>query len=112
MPTLNNLNQQRELDASNPESEEVAKLEEQLREAVAAENFFETATGKLFTKLATEEVNRILKDITSDKYREDLPGYNNALADLNAYKKILRKMQVAASPVRKAKLQERLDNGE
>ena len=112
MPTLNNLNQQRELDASNPESEEVAKLEEQLREAVAAENFFETATGKLFTKLATEEVNRILKDITSDKYREDLPGYNNALADLNAYKKILRKMQVAASPVRKAKLQERLDNVE
>jgi hypothetical protein len=112
MPSLNNLNQQRELDASNPESEEVAKLEEQLREAVAAENFFETATGKLFTQLVTEEVNRILKDITSDKYREDLPGYNNALSDLNAYKKILRKMQVAASPVRKAKLQERLDNGE
>lgn len=106
------LNQQREIDASNPESEEVAKLEEQLREAVAAENFFETATGKLFTQLVTEEVNRILKDITSDKYREDLPGYNNALSDLNAYKKILRKMQVAASPVRKAKLQERLDNGE
>lgn len=112
MPSLNNLNQQRELEASNPENEEIAKLEEQLREAAAAENFFETATGKLFTQLATEEVNRILKDITSDKYRQDLPGYNNALSDLNAYKKILRKMQVAASPIRKAKLQERLDNGE
>jgi len=112
MPSLNNLNQQRELEASNPENEEIAKLEEQLREAAAAENFFETATGKLFTQLATEEVNRILKDITSDKYRNDLPGYNNALSDLNAYKKILRKMQVAASPIRKAKLQERLDNGE
>ena len=109
MPSLNNLNQQRELEASNPESEERQKLEEQLQEAVAAENFFETATGKLFTKLATEEVNRILKEITSDKFRNDLPGYNNALSDLNAYKKILRKMQVAASPVRKAKLQERLD---
>lgn len=105
-------NKQRELEASNPEAQEIEILEEQLREAVAAENFFDTATGKLWTKLATAEINRLVNDVTSDKYRKDPQGYNNALSDLNAYKRMLRKMQVAGSPVRKAKLQERLDNGE
>lgn len=105
-------NKQRELEASNPEAQEIEILEEQLREAVAAENFFDTATGKLWVKLATAEINRLVNDVTSDKYRKDPQGYNNALSDLNAYKRMLRKMQVAASPVRKAKLQERLDNGE
>jgi hypothetical protein len=104
-------NQQREQEASNPETEEVARLEEQLSEAVAAEQFFETASGKIWTKLATKEVNRLINDITSEKYRDDLQGYNNALSDLKAYKKMLRLMQVAGSPVRKAKIQERLDNG-
>jgi hypothetical protein len=102
-------NQQREQQALNPVSEEVEALTEQLRETAVAEEFFEQATGKLFVKLATTEINAIIKDITSDKYRRDLTGYNNALADLNAYKKMLRKFQVAASPVRKQKLQERLD---
>ena len=105
-------NQQREAEAGNPESEEIAILEEQLAEAVAAENFFETASGKLFVKLANKEVNRLVNDITSDKFRDDLSGYNAALSDLKAYKKILRLMQVAGSPVRKAKIQERLDDGE
>ena len=102
-------NQERELAASNPETEEVEKLEEQLREAVAAENFFQQATGKLFTQLATKKINLIIKDITSDKYRKDITGYNNALADLNAYKHMLKAMQVAASPQRKRKIQEKLD---
>ena len=104
-------NKQREAEALNPQTQETALLEEQLREAVAAESFFDTATGKLFQKLATAEITRIVNDVTSDKYRKDLVGYNLAIADLNAYKKILRKMQVAASPQRKAKIQERLDNG-
>jgi len=101
-------NQARELAASNPETEEVEKLEEQLREAVAAEQFFEQATGKLFKKLATTKINLIIKDITSDKYRKDITGYNNALADLNAYKHMLKAMQVAGSPQRKAKLRQKL----
>ena len=101
-------NHQRELEASNPETEEVEKLEEQLREAVAAEQFFEQATGKLFTQLATKKINLIIKDITSDKYRKDITGYNNALADLNAYKHMLKAMQVAASPQRKAKIRQKL----
>ena len=103
-------NRQRELEASNPQAEEVEKLEEQLREAVAAENFFEQASGKLFKELAQKKINMIIKDITSDKFRKDITGYNNALADLNAYKYMLRAMQVAASPQRKAKIQEKLDN--
>lgn len=105
-------NQQREREAGNAENEEIARLEEQLAEAVAAEQFFDTASGKLFVKLANMEVNRLLNDITSEKYRDDLAGYNNALSDLKAYKKILRLMQVAGSPIRRAKIQERLDNGE
>ena len=102
-------NKQRELESRNPEDDERARLEEQLREAVAAENFFDTSTGKLWTKLATTEINMILKDITSDKYRENIVGYNNALSDLNAYKKMLHKMQVAGSIQRKNKILDRLD---
>lgn len=105
-------NQRREAEASNAENEDVARLEAQLAEAVAAENFFNTASGKLFVELANKQINRILNEITSDKYRDDLPGYNFALSDLKAYKKILRLMQAAASPQRKKLIQERLDNGE
>ncbi len=103
-------NHQRELEASNPETEEIEKLQDQLREAVAAEAFFDQATGKLFTQLATKKINLIIKEITSDKYRKDITGYNNALADLNAYKYMLKAMQVAGSPQRKAKITEKLDN--
>lgn len=101
-------NHQRELEASNPETEEIEKLQDQLREAVAAEAFFDQATGKLFTQLATKKINLIIKEITSDKYRKDITGYNNALADLNAYKHMLKAMQVAGSPQRKAKLRQKL----
>lgn len=101
-------NQERELEALNPETKEIAELEEQLREAIAAEDFFNQASGKLFQKLANAEVNKILKDITSDKYRKDLMGYNNALSDLNAYKNMLKRMQVAASPDRRRKIREKL----
>lgn len=101
-------NQARELAASNPGTEEVNNLQEQLREAVAAEAFFEQATGILFKKLATTKINLIIKDITSDKYRKDITGYNNALADLNAYKHMLKAMQVAGSPQRKAKIRSKL----
>ncbi len=101
-------NHQRELEASNPETEEIEKLQDQLREAVAAEQFFDQATGKLFVQLATKKINLIIKEITSDKYRKDITGYNNALADLNAYKYMLKAMQVAGSPQRKAKLRQKL----
>lgn len=88
------------------------KLEQQLNEAASAERFFESATGKLWTQIVTEEITKIVKDITSEKYRKDQLGYNLALSDLLAYKKILRKLQVAASPQRRQKIQERLDGGQ
>jgi len=87
-------------------------LEQQLLESAAAERFFETATGKLWTKLVTDEITRIVNDVTSEKYRKDPTGYNNALSDLLAYKRILRKLQVAASPARRIKIQEKLDGSE
>jgi hypothetical protein len=102
-------NQRREQEASNPEAEELAKLEEELREAIAAEGFFNLASGKIWVKIAQTEVNKILNEITSDKFVKDHTGYVNALADLRAYKNILRRMQVAGSPQRKAKLQDKIE---
>lgn len=105
-------NKQREQEALNQDSKQIAELEEQLRESVAAEDFFNLASGKLFVQLANKKINAIIKDITGDKYRKDLHGYNNALSDLNAYKDMLRLMQVAASPKRKQKIKERLEPDE
>jgi len=36
-------------------------------------------------------------------------GYNNALSDLLAYKRILKELQVAAAPEREGKLRAKLD---
>ena len=102
-------NNQREQEALNPDSKELEVLEEQLREAIAAESFFETASGKLFTKLATKKITMITRDIASDKYRKDHVGYNIALSDLQAYQDMLKRMQIAASPQRQTKLRERLE---
>ena len=102
-------NAQREAEAGNPESDELAKLEEQLREAVAAEDFFNLASGKLFQKLAIATVNVMTKEILSDKYERDLAGYNRAKDKLNFYKDTLKKMQFASAPLRKAKLQEKIE---
>lgn len=98
-----------EQDYNQQLNREVLELEQQLRETIAAENFFESSVGKLFQELATKEITRITRDVTSEKYRKDFAGYNNALSDLMAYKRILRSMQVAASPVRKAEIKEKLD---
>lgn len=88
---------------------EIAKLESQLAEVVAAESFFESKAGRLFVDLANKKINTILKDITSDKYLEDHQGYVNAISQLNAYKTLLDMMGVAKSPKRRQKLEERLE---
>lgn len=93
---------------NSSEEEEIAKLEQQLREVAAAESFLESGAGALFVDIANRKINLILKEITSDKYRKDIAGYNNALSELNAYKYILRSMQVAASPIRRKKIKEKL----
>jgi predicted NACHT family NTPase len=90
------------------------RLELQLNEALAAEEFFERASGKLIVEVMTKEINLLLRDITSDKYLKDHMGYVNCLAMLDARKSLLKKLQVAGSPQRKAKIEEKLagyDNG-
>lgn len=85
------------------------QLESQLRETITAEKFFEQGTGQLWTRVVQEEITLAVKDITSDKYEKDHMGYLKRLSDLQAYQKILRKMQAAASPLRKAKINEKLE---
>ena len=94
------------------QDQQIAQLHSQLSEAVTASRFFEEDTGRLFTQLATLEINRAINDITSDKYDKDHQGFLARKADMNAYKKMLRKMQVAASPIRIQKIKEKLSEDE
>ena len=94
------------------QDKEILQLHQQLSEAIVATEFFKTDPGRLFVQLATAEVNRAVQDITSDKYDKDHMGFLARKADMNAYKKMLRKMQVAASPIRIQKLKEKLDTDE
>lgn len=100
-------NQQRELEASNQPNEELEKLYDQLREVAASEDFFNLASGKLFLQLATAIVNKNTKDMLSEKFINDHNGYINARAESAAISSLLRRMQVAGSPKRKAKLNEK-----
>jgi hypothetical protein len=88
--------------------QQIQQLEQQLSECLIARGGLEDDFGRLIVELFTVEITRITRDITSDKYRKDLMGYNNALSDLLAYKKILRKLQVAAHPERERKLREKI----
>lgn len=91
------------------QEQEIAQLEQQLRESAAAENFFNTASGKLIVELINKKVNLSLKKITSSKFEKDHMGYVNELAHLNAHKQLLKELQIAGSPIRKQKIQEKLD---
>ena len=95
---------------STQQDKKLLQLHQQLSEAITAERFFEQDTGRLFTQLATLEVTRAINDITSDKYDKDHQGFLARKADMNAYKKMLLKMQVAASPIRIAKIKEKLSD--
>ena len=91
------------------ENKELLKLEQQLSEVVASSQFLESEPGRLWVELATKRINMILADITSDKYRKDLTGYNNALADLKAYRQMVRVMQMGASPERRKRIEEQIE---
>jgi len=96
----------------NQQEQENSQLQQLLSETLTAEEFFHTPVGELWTRLATAEINRLIKDITSDKYIKDHTGYVTANIELGVWRKMLRKMQIAASPIRKAKIKERLaENG-
>lgn len=88
---------------------EIADLAEQLRETLVARGGLEDDFGRLLVALYSKHITRLTRDITSEKYRKDLMGYNNALSDLLAYKRILKELQVAAAPEREGKLRAKLD---
>lgn len=92
------------------QDKKLAKLEQSLSKALIAEQFTKSDTGRLFTELAELEINKALKDITSDKYDKDHQGFLARKADMNAYKTLLRRMQLLASPQMRAKLEEQLED--
>jgi hypothetical protein len=99
-------------DNLDPREAEIVKLQKQLAEVLAAEEFPKTESGRLWLDLATKQINKALKDITSDKYEKDHMGYLKRLADLQAYKQMVNLMQLAGSPVRKQKIQESIGTDE
>lgn len=88
---------------------QILELESQLRECAAAENFFETGSGKLITKLFTDNITRLTRKIASDKYLKDFQGYQLAVLELGVYSKILKSLQVAAAPQRQRIVKQKLD---
>lgn len=89
---------------------QLAELESQLRECAAAENFFETGSGKLIVELFTKNITRITRDVASQKYLKDFQGYQLAVLELGVYSKILRSIQVAAAPQRRQIINEKIEN--
>lgn len=92
------------------QEQEIARLEAQLNESAAAERFFETASGKLIVEIISREVTRLTRDLVSDKFIKDHTGYINCLAEVRAWQGLLKRLQIAAHPTRRNKLQERLDD--
>lgn len=91
------------------QDQEIANLERQLSEAVAASGFFELEVGRLFQRLATLKINKYTRDILSDKYDNDHRGYNNAKSHINAYQDMLKMMQRAGRAEVRDTLKERLN---
>lgn len=91
-------------------SKEELKAENELAEAVASEEFFNQKTGKLWVEKATGVINRITKEVTSDKYRKDHNGYVNAIADLQAHKKMLLRFQLMANPEYRERIRLKLES--
>lgn len=102
-------NHQRELEASNQPNQELEELERQLREATAAEDFFNLASGKIWQKVMLKDIDVLVKEITSDNFINDHNGYLEALGRLRQARRAYKLMQVASSPSRKEKLQEKVD---
>lgn len=104
------------MDQDYSHNKQINQLEQQLREAVASENFFETASGKIAVEIATTEINKLVQRICSDEFLKDHVGYVNAVTALHARKDWLKRLQVSASPARitriRQKLEELEDGGE
>ena len=97
-------------------NQKVAQLEARLQEALAAEDFFERASGKLIVELLSYEITKLTNDITSDKYLKDHVGYVNANTELRVARRLLTRHQALANPKTRdsiaAKLEEHEDGTE
>ena len=97
------------LNPSLEQEQQIAELEQQLSEAAVAQGFKDTPYGELAVRLATLQIDKLVKDICSDKYLEDHRGYVNAVARLQARRDWLKSLTGAASHKRVAKIEERLE---
>lgn len=88
------------------QNQKIVELEAKLKEAITADQFLDSNTGKLWMEVASTEVASAIKDITSDKYEKDHVGYIKRLADLQSYQRIMKKMTQLASPERRKKIKE------
>lgn len=95
---------------NNQAEQDLAKLEAQLNETLVAERFFDTASGKLIESIIGKRVNLSLKKITGDDFLKDHTGYVNEVSWLKANQRLLKELQIAASPIRRAKLSERIES--
>lgn len=100
------------MDSDLTQNQEISTLQQQLSEALVAEDFFNHSSGKLLEQLFVKQITRLTRDVTSDKYLKDHVGYCNAVLELNAYKMILKSLQVAGAPARVKKLREKLGERE
>lgn len=94
------------------DDQELTKLQLQLNEALVARGGLDDSFGVLLVELFSKHITKLTRDVTSDKFRKDHVGYNNALSDINAYRTILRDLQVLGHPARIKKLKEKLDSRE
>lgn len=90
------------------QNNKIARLEQELSRAIHAEEFFSHQSGQLIVALLTEEITKLTRLITSDKYEKDHTGYLKSLSELHANQKLLRKLQTYGSPVVKEKITEEL----
>lgn len=90
------------------QDKQIAQLEQQLSETLRAQGGLESDFGRLLVDFLAQEITRLTREVTSDKFRKDLMGYNIALADLHANQKLLKKLQLAAAPAREKAIRRKL----
>lgn len=88
--------------------QEIAQLEQQLKDIAAAEQFYNFEAGRIIERMLTADITRLTREITSEKYVKDHTGYVNCLSELRANKNLLRKLQMAINPDYKERVAERL----
>jgi hypothetical protein len=100
------------MDKDSTLNPELNKLQSQLSETLIARGGLADDFGRLLTELYTKHITLLTREVTSDKFLKDHVGYVNAVCNLNAYKTILKELQVAGSPLREQKLRQKLEEAE